>query len=219
MHSRVYHPAFGSEINVEEVWLPDDPDMQTASTVSLMRGLALADAPYMKGEVAQAYLKGPHDTERQKCERLFQHVKSKISFVDDSRLTGVLKDDKPNAPFVEALIRPRDMIEMCRNGGCQRVGDCDDFSMMMAALLSHEGVKCKFATIAADQAAPERFSHVYVVAYPDGERVPLDASHGPNAGWESPRRFRIVEWPVNGFDMSALAVLGLLAFITWGHTR
>lgn len=219
MHSRMFHPSWKEDINVEEVWLPDDPDMQTAATISLMKGLALADAPYMEREVAQAYANGPSGTQREKCERIFRHVKAKISFTDDSRLTSALQNDKPHAPFVEALIRPRDMIEMCAAGQCQRVGDCDDFSMMLASLLANQGVKCKFVTIAADQANPKRFSHVYVAAYPDGERLPLDASHGPSAGWESPRQYRITEWPVNGMDASTFAVLGLLAFIAWGHTR
>ena len=43
-------------------------------------------------------------------------------------------------------------------------GDCDDFSMLTAALLEASGIPWEFVTVAADRDSPGRFSHVYVRA-------------------------------------------------------
>jgi hypothetical protein len=50
-------------------------------------------------------------------------------------------------------------------------------------------------TVAADSKRPREFSHIYVVAYYKGQRIPLDFSHGPYPGWECPSS-RMKEWPV-----------------------
>ena len=209
MREQVFHPAFGEHIYAEERLLPDEPDAQVAATVAIMRELVNADAPYMGREAAQAGANDPRLSDLEKCKRLWRYVKGKLTFVEDGTLTGMFKARDPQTPVVEALIRPVDMARMCAGGSCKRVGDCDDFSMYLAALLKYCGVECKFATIAADPQAPGRFSHVYVVAYADGERLPLDASHGPHAGWESPKRFRLQEWPISGANFVTGLAIGL----------
>jgi hypothetical protein len=81
-------------------------------------------------------------------------------------------------------------------------GDCDDFSMYLAGILTVYGIPTAFCTVAASNKAPDQYSHVYVVAYPRNAqgsrgRVALDASHGEFAGWEVPNVFgKLKEWPV-----------------------
>jgi hypothetical protein len=213
---RLYHPMFGAEIQASETLIPDDPDGQVAATIDLMRRYVLEDSgsPAVRRDLQQALggISAADLDEAERCRRIFSWVKGRISFLDDGGLSGASGlDSNPLAPVVEVLIRPRDMAIMCENGACQRVGDCDDFSMYTAALLSAAGVKCSFVTVAADQAEPERFSHVYVAAYPNGQRLPMDTSHGPHVGWETQQITRIEEWPVAGTqDITALAIVAAI---------
>ena len=99
------------------------------------------------------------------------------------------------------------------------IGDCDDFSMYLAALLTANGIACSFITVAADGHAPDQYSHVYVVAYPDGERVACDASHGKYPGWEVPNAFgKIREWECadnGGGWLGMVAGVGLVIAGGW----
>ena len=51
---------------------------------------------------------------------------------------------------------------------------------------------------------------MYVVAYADGKRTAIDASHGKFCGWEAPDAGRYTEWPLLGGGYSAAAVLGFI---------
>ncbi len=123
---------------------------------------------------------------------LFWWVKKNIQFVEDEELLnqelgyGALELDK------ELLISPPVLLSMP-----SPMGDCDDFSTLLASLLLACEIKCSFVTVAADGMDPYKFSHVYVRAYPnDGEAIYLDTSHGPYPGWETSRQFRKQEWPL-----------------------
>jgi len=66
-----------------------------------------------------------------------------------------------------------------------RAGDCDDQSIILAALLQSLGHKTRFKVIASRNA--QVFNHVYIEVYLDGEWIPLDATNPtPLVGWESP---------------------------------
>lgn len=216
MAMTVDHPAFGSTpVRVEETYIPDDPDGQVAATIGMMGRYAVEDSQDpavvrdMQAALGTADIQSLLDLE--KVRRIFAYVKGRIGFVEDDRLTSGFGKHDPGAPIVEALIRPADMAVMCEGGGCQRVGDCDDFSMYTAALLLAAGVKAKFVTVAADPVAPQHFSHVYVAAYTgDGARVPMDTSHGPEVGWETKAVTRIQEWPIGGIGVLELAIGGVV---------
>lgn len=211
----IEHPAFGGPVNYSVTYVPDDPDGQVAGTIALMCRYAKQDS--QTAEIQRDALEavgGSRDgmTDRQCIEAVWRYVNGRVSFVEDGQLTGFLDRQDPDNPAIEALIRPVDMAVMCEGSGCGRVGDCDDFSMYVAALLLALGIKCKFVTVAADSAAPDRMSHVYVAAYTrDGQRIPVDASHGPHCGWETPNATRIKEWTI-GVDLVGLVVVGLLAY-------
>lgn len=67
------------------------------------------------------------------------------------------------------------------------VGDCDDKSTLLAAMLRGIGhpAELGFRAIGTDPGRPNHFGHVYVVAFLGGRRIPLDPTNqleGP--GWE-----------------------------------
>ena len=121
--------------------------------------------------------------------------------------------------LIEFIVRPVDRCGYIDQGIA--IGDCDDFSMALAALLATQGISTKFCTVAADERAPDQFSHVYCVAYLDGERSPLDASHGKRLGWglgwEVPNRWgKREEWSTGGgCPLITLAVIGAAAYFGW----
>jgi hypothetical protein len=119
-------------------------------------------------------------------------------------MSRTYEDGSPVTPIVEILIRPRDMYTM----QYARMGDCDDFSMYVAALLLALGIPCNFVTIAGDESAPHIFTHVYVAAYPvEGERIVVDASHGSYCGWEARKPGgRKQEWPVGDGEGQSISL-------------
>lgn len=206
----VNHPAFGGgSVNYRASVLSDDPDEQVSETIALMRRYVVEDAPALRREAEAALAATPGESPE---SAVWRWVRSRVSFVDD--LTTARPLGNLDIPVVEVLIRPVDLSAMCSSGGCRRVGDCDDFSMYVAALLASLGRRVSFVTVAADPAAPQQFSHVYVASYPpEGGRVALDASHGPSAGWETPNAWRRHEWPINhSSGLAALVVAGAAAY-------
>jgi transglutaminase-like putative cysteine protease len=120
-----------------------------------------------------------------------------MSFVEDSDIAAPI--DIGGADAVEVLVRPRDLSRG------NDIGDCDDYTGWTAALLEANGIPCTFCTVAADARDPARYSHIYVVAYLNGVRVPMDCSHGQYPGWESPVAYRKREWPVRSAQGSSPA--------------
>lgn len=215
----INHPAFGN-VNVEETLLPDDPDGQVAATIAMMRRYAVEDSasPAVIAD-AQEAVGGSGDglTQRRKAALVFHYVRNRLSFVEDTALSAPTGLERPgDPPIVEVLVRPRDMSVMGKGSGQRRLGDCDDYSMYVASLLLALGVRSSFVTVAADGREPRRFSHVYVAAYPDGERLAIDASHGSYPGWETSNVYRVQEWPVeDGSGMLLLAAAAALAAVVW----
>jgi hypothetical protein len=98
---------------------------------------------------------------------------------------------------LELLISPALMLRTRK-----MQGDCDDFTMMICALLGCCGLGYEIITVAANPREPGTFSHVYCRAVlPDGSRVPLDATpHGKYPGWQIPsaRVSRLQAWDEDG---------------------
>jgi transglutaminase-like putative cysteine protease len=68
-------------------------------------------------------------------------------------------------------------------------GDCDDMSMLLAAMLESVGHPCQFVAVALEEA--DQFDHVFVRTMIGDNWVSLDPTE-PNAmGWEPPG---IVSW-------------------------
>lgn len=226
---QIFHEGLGRRVNYELTAVPEDAEGQVRAVIGLMTRYAVEDSASPAIELAaqeilaSLYTAGPGD--REKIQAVFEHVKRRVRFVlDETTSIPFQRERDPlSEPVVEALIRPSDMAVYCREGHC--IGDCDDFAMYAAALLVALGVRCGFVTIAADPLDPSRYSHVYVVAYTgEGERIPLDTSHGPYAGWEARSPYMLREWPVSGAggawgagSLVELVVLAALAWLVWRY--
>ncbi len=202
----------------------DDPDQQVADTVDLMRRYVQEDyaTPVVREEAGLATSCG-----NSPLDGIFYHVKRMIRFQPDEMTSSLAKGLDGAIPVVEVLIRPRDMVTFPQDtNGMGRVGDCDDYAMLTAALLKARGIPCSFVTVAADPRVPGQYSHVYVAAYPEGGgRVPLDTSHGAEPGWEVEENVtRREEWPIDaGLGKWLAMALVTLALVSnwwkqWGKT-
>lgn len=80
-------------------------------------------------------------------------------------------------------------------------GDCDDHSVLMAAMLKSLGYQVQFKTVATQRISPHQFSHVYVIVRDKrtGQWVPVDSTV-PNsfAGWEPPVMYRQRTYRIRG---------------------
>ena len=191
------HATLGA-VNYQARELGPWPDLQVAGTVDVMRDRAREDAQGEGFKVRAKEIAGA-GCQLDRVGNLYEHVQRSIRFSRDEPIAQALNSGGEIDPddVVEVIIRPVDMAAYIDKGIA--VGDCDDFSMYLAALLLANGIGCGFVTVAADERAPGQYSHVYVVAYPDGVRVACDASHGEYPGWEVPNAFgKIREWGVSG---------------------
>ena len=191
------------------------PDLQVERTIDLMRLRSMQDSQDPDFAQRAQMLAGP-GSDWQRMGRLYSHVKGSIGFIRDEATASQL--DIPNAgDVVEVIIRPVDMARYVDAGIA--IGDCDDFSMYLAAMLLACGIPCGFVTVAADSKAPDQYSHVYVVAYPANDagersRVACDASHGQFVGWEVPNVFgKIREWQCGGNGDGVGDGFGFIAMI------
>lgn len=212
--AQLYHPQLGQTVNYEVTQIPDGGDEQTAAVIALMVRYAVEDAASkeIQQEASRALAE---QAGLPPVEAVFWHVKRSLRFVRDEQ-TAIPFQALYADPVVETLIRPRDVVTFCatQGDGCVRQGDCDDFSAYTASLLLALGIPCKFVTVAADSAAPDQFSHVYVAAYPAGQRIALDTSHGDYPGWETKAYKRIQEWGM-GSPVAALVPLALIAGVAY----
>lgn len=121
------------------------------------------------------------------------YVRHVLKFVQDDTLLASMLNEHGQR---ELLNPPPVLLRMKRPQG-----DCDDYTMLVCALLKCLGVNFEIVTIAADPHEPERWSHVYAVAIVEGgDRFPMDTSHGKYPGWEVPREhmLRYQAWDETG---------------------
>jgi hypothetical protein len=196
--------------------LGDTPDEQVARTMRRMGELVTEDAsnPIFQAFAARTFAGIDPSDKQAIVDRAFGAVRGSISFQQDEAsgrgLAGMATDD-----LIEFIVRPVDMCRYVEQGIA--IGDCDDFSMLLACLLATQGIPSKFCTVAADDRAPDQFSHVYVVCYLDGERIALDSSHGSYPGWEVPNKWgKRQEWATDGgCPFIALALVGAAAWAAY----
>jgi len=108
---------------------------------------------------------------------IHKYVQSNIHYVKDPRATEMLR-----SPFWTLYYK---------------AGDCDDQSVLVAALAEAIGFKTRFKTIKADPSYPQEFSHVYSqIQLPNtGEWVTSDTIvPGVDIGWEAEDMFGSRTW-------------------------
>ena len=195
----VHVPALGAPIPTEFYQLSDVPDEQVEQTIALMTRFALesADSAPVIAEVdlaLRALSEAPQPpTAKQIIAALYRQVRYSCRFErDEPKAPAIEASAGLTEPVVEVVLRPAEMIRLRR-------GDCDDFSTLLAALLLCAGIPCGFVTVAADAATPADYSHVYVVAFLPGLRIPLDATpFGDVPGWEAPNAYgKRRDWPIS----------------------
>jgi len=213
-----------ANLNWEARLTGDDPDEQVETTIDMMAKYVREDASSI--EVQQAATEAvPPGTDP--IEGIFQYVKRLIRFQSDERTAEPLESHLAQAgmgayPVIEVLIRPRDMVTWRSDTGTGQVGDCDDYAMLTATLLLAKGIDASFVTVAADPRQPGNYSHVYVAAFQQGNRIPMDTSHGEYPGWEvSDHVTRRTEWPIKtGYRGLILAGLVIWALVSnWSKLR
>lgn len=185
------HPYFGGRpIRATLFEQPTDDENKTAHTIALMSHLAAMDAsaPTIREAAFEAIKPIAERNQRNEAAAVWAWIKRHIRYTEDRKfaqhLAGV------DAAETEVLIRPVDLLDMKRPAG-----DCDDFSMLAVAMCRALGIRADFRTVAADPSSAD-YTHVYAVAFtPEGE-LPLDASHGPAPGWETPAHGKRKTWRV-----------------------
>lgn len=218
----VFHPLFQQQLNYEVRQVPDDPYEQVKATIKLMCRYAVEDSvsPEIQRE-AHALVEEVGTDKRALTCAVWRLVRRKIQFLKDEVTSEPIGKALAGGRFggqgiVEVLVRPRDMANM---GAGKRLGDCDDYSSYVVSLLTALWIPSAFVTIAGDESAPWVFTHVYVAAYPDGVRVPVDASHGPECGWGyevmKPKAKR-QEWPVEEPEKNCGAGVGGMILLAVG---
>jgi len=197
------HPDFGQPVSYQFETMPDDPDAQVRFAIHRAIRLQLDDVskPVIQQYAARALDLGGGDP----IAGVWKAVKPFIRFRQDLDIAADLQIDdvtyrrasgQSRQDLVETFIPPavQAMLIQLRGSG---VEDCDGFTMFAGCLLRALGVPVSMCTVSAERDRPRLFSHVYLVAYWNGQRVPMDLSHGPYPGWECPNLDRMREWPVN----------------------
>jgi len=125
--------------------------------------------------------------------RIWLWTKNRVKFVSDESLTRRLLNEGDN---FELLIAPSVLLRSSKPQG-----DCDDFTMLVAALARSLGFPVRIVTLVCDRRRPGEYSHVYCAAeLPNGVWCPMDASHGRYPGWQVPSYdvARRTEWNLDG---------------------
>ncbi len=193
--------AFGDRATiVERFRSSSNPDTAVAQTIAIMgRHIQKAAGDPVVMSAAGWALSGvPMGAgDRVKATAIWSWVKRSVRFIHDEESALALPAGRGH--LQDLLITPARLLTMPAPAG-----DCDDYSMLVCAMLLASGIGCELCTVAADEYRPDRYTHVYAVALlaPDGQRFPLDASHGDFAGWETSRAFRKAYWPIGGETMN-----------------
>lgn len=176
-----------------------DSDVSTAATIADMRRLAreYSHDPSVAAALGSALSRsGVTAAHRDIAHAIFYWVRANVRFVEDETLLyqqlGVSLDDLDK----ELLIVPPVLLAMP-----VPMGDCDDFSVLIASMLLCAGLRAYFVTVAADEGDPQKFSHVYVCAElaDEGTHLCLDAGNrlaAVPAGWESSKVWRKAVWSI-----------------------
>lgn len=193
--------AFGDRATtVRRMRASSNADTAVAQTIALMvRHIREgANDPIVQSAAGWA-LNGlsPDASDHARASAIWRWVNSNVRFQHDELSVLALPADR-RGQLQDLLITPARLLTMPNP-----TGDCDDFSMLVDAMLMASGIPCELCTVAADESRPGVYTHVYSVALVgvDRQRFALDASHGDFAGWETSRAFRKAFWPVGGESM------------------
>lgn len=119
----------------------------------------------------------------------------------------------PNFLYVEDPVGPKGPKETIRTPRTLlrlKAGDCDDYTVLLAALAGTIGISTRAVTVAADPSLPSDFSHIYPEAeVSPGVWVPMDAAR-PGAAFGLPalKYFRKRIWSLTNPSYQDVAGMG-----------
>jgi transglutaminase-like putative cysteine protease len=206
-------PDITNAQNYTLTYLPDDPYAQVAAMTGRMSdAVSAARIPIEQEAFSVLNQDAAVHGDVNPIRAVWNYVREKMRFVSDDvpgmQLEQVLG---LSTPVVESLVRPEYMHQYGS-------GDCDDYVTYGAALLNALGVPVKFCTVAADANEPNVYSHVYLVAYYDGQRIPLDLSHGQHVGWEKEDGvYMRQEWPCGGSGIGLIILAVVAGWLCFGR--
>ena len=190
--------VWGQPIAVESVRTNRfDNDVSTRHTIQIMRDLAhrYAGDPQVIQATNQALSAGAN-SQREIASAIFYWVRGNVRFVEDEQLMYEQLGVQPAELDKELLIVPPVLLSMPHP-----MGDCDDFTLLMASMLLAAGMVPYFVTVAADKEDERKFSHIYVCAClsDEGSHLCLDAGNRLEMvppGWETTDVTRKAVWRV-----------------------
>lgn len=148
--------------------------------------------PVINNIVASLVRTLPKNPSKQSLIRaIFWWVKDHVQFREDEETAtqelGYID------PYQEVLISPDVLVGMPKP-----LGDCDDFSMLVASLMVAAKIPVWFVAVAVDSEIPQKWSHVYTQVFDDetNTMIPVDCSHGKYLGWEVQNVYRRDAWYV-----------------------
>lgn len=181
-------------------------DIATAQTVRAMGALIReAGRDFLVRRLAvEAVTNGPliPKDEAAIAAAIWQWCKNNITFVsDESQLKRLMNREGELELLISPSVMVRPELLEAERGYRRMEGDCDCFTMCACSMLLALGVAPLIKTFKCDRREPWRWSHVCAAATTrDGWTIPVDASHGPYAGWEVPPEdvFESQCWDMNG---------------------
>jgi hypothetical protein len=177
-----------------------DNDVAVRDTIRILSEQARnhANDPSVHWAVAQACARLPLDaSERDIAGAMHHWVRAHIRFVEDETLLYSQLGIRPEELDKELLITPPVLLGMP-----QPMGDCDDYSLLLASMALAAGIQPYYVTVAADPyESPQKFSHIYVCVRLEDEDgyLCLDAGNRYQAvppGWETGKCTRKAVWRI-----------------------
>lgn len=185
------HPFWGpSSASVAEYPTnPANSDVSTADTLEIMASLSREHGLRPELVALSRYIASGCSNCREALQAIWYWVHSNIQFRRHEEI--VLDVFGPHHAGIESqlLIPPADLLRLPRPQG-----DCAIFSMLTASLMLSLEMEAALRATASDAEEPERWSHVYVIGVCDGEVFPMDTSHGKYPGWETDKRYRVMDY-------------------------
>ena len=205
------HPAFAGQVRYQSIPRQPDDEAATADTVRLMAAAIRADAKHPVIAAATKEATANAATEPQRIAGIFWWIKRHVHFRDDADTAAGISGLLSEPSQTEVLIRPADLLAMPAPAG-----DCDDFSMLAAAMLRAAGIPAYLVTIAADPGRPDEYSHIYVVAAGASGHTAVDASHGPRPAWQAPATGKTRAWDIDAMSRHGLGFSDPITFTSNG---
>ena len=190
--------VWGQPVGVHSVRTnPYNNDVSTHATITQMRQYAhqCARHPVVVNAVIDA-LGGAARSQRDIADALFYWVRHNVQFTEDEELMYESLGVPIQSLDKELLILPPVLLTMP-----QPMGDCDDYSLLLASMLLCCGMRPYFVTVAADADDLRKWSHIYVMTYlqDEGKYMCLDAGNRfpvVPPGWEADKVTRKAIWAV-----------------------